>query len=198
MSSAIPNIFGNSLNISSVFLWNMSPAGATLNGSHLYLYFPNWHMNVVRYHDHSSSFRLWFLELVSIRDKHLTLVSFGNILLRVGVLWTAHVSAWLCLAGSKHNWLCHLALVLVWNGCTFLLFHPHLVVWWYQAAAATLVLPWMASVMHNLHTSGGLVWFSVCFVCNDNVPLKCPIQVNTSLNSLCNFCMISALVLLPV
>ena len=28
MSSAIPNTFGMSLKISSIFLWNMSPAGA--------------------------------------------------------------------------------------------------------------------------------------------------------------------------
>ena len=56
MLSAIPNIFHKSLNISSIFLWNMSPAGAAPNGNLLYLYLPNWHANVVRYDDFSSSF----------------------------------------------------------------------------------------------------------------------------------------------
>ena len=33
MSSAIPNTFVKSLKISSIFCWNISPAGATPNGS---------------------------------------------------------------------------------------------------------------------------------------------------------------------
>ena len=84
MLSAIPNTFGNSLNISSVFLWNLLSADAAPNGSHLYLYLPNWHVDMVNYDDYSFHLRLWYLELSPIRDKYLTLVSFGNISLKVG------------------------------------------------------------------------------------------------------------------
>ena len=42
ISPTIPNAFVTSLNISPNFLWNMSPAGAAPNGSHLYLYLPNF------------------------------------------------------------------------------------------------------------------------------------------------------------
>ena len=59
LSSAIPNTFGKSLYISYIFLCNISPAGAAPNSNLLYLYLPQWHANVVRYEDLSSSFRLW-------------------------------------------------------------------------------------------------------------------------------------------
>ena len=98
----MPNAFGSSLGISSVFLWNMSPAGAAPNGSCLYLYLQNWHENMVRYDDCSSNLRLWYLELSFIRDKYFALVTFGNILLRVDPLWTGHINASFNLAGSRH------------------------------------------------------------------------------------------------
>ena len=47
MSSAMPNMFGRSLNILSVFFWNMSPAGAALNGSFTDLYLPTLHATIV-------------------------------------------------------------------------------------------------------------------------------------------------------
>ena len=40
------NTFGIYLNSSPIFLWNMSPAGAIPNGNLLYLYLPNWHVNL--------------------------------------------------------------------------------------------------------------------------------------------------------
>ena len=52
------NTFGSPFNISSFFLWNMSPAGVVPNGSHFYLYLPNVHENVVTYYC-SSSFKTW-------------------------------------------------------------------------------------------------------------------------------------------
>ena len=41
MSSAMPNALDRSLNMSSNFCCNMSPAGTILNGSMAYLYLPN-------------------------------------------------------------------------------------------------------------------------------------------------------------
>ena len=57
--SVMPKMFGISLNISFILHWNMLPTGAAPNGSHFYLYLPNWHTNVIRYDDFSSNFRLW-------------------------------------------------------------------------------------------------------------------------------------------
>ena len=54
----IPYMFGMSLKISSILCWNMSPAGAALNGKHLYQYWPNGHAKVVKYEDFSSNFKL--------------------------------------------------------------------------------------------------------------------------------------------
>ena len=58
MSSAVPYTLGKSLNISFIFLWNISLVGAAPNSSLLYLYVQNWHANVVRYANISYSFRL--------------------------------------------------------------------------------------------------------------------------------------------
>ena len=86
ISSTMPKMFGINLNVSSILHWNMSPAGTAQNRSHLYLYLPNWHTNVVRYDDFSSNFRLWYPELPSIIDIYLTLLSLGSILFNVGPL----------------------------------------------------------------------------------------------------------------
>ena len=99
-----------SLNISSILHWNISPTGTAPNGSHLYLYLPNWHANVVRNNDFSSNFRLWYPELASIIDKYLTLLSLGSILFNVGPLCIGHINAWFNRAGSKHNLTLPLAL----------------------------------------------------------------------------------------
>ena len=45
----MPKILGRSLRILSIFHWNMSPIGTTLNGSLVNLYLPYWHANVVTY-----------------------------------------------------------------------------------------------------------------------------------------------------
>ena len=103
MSSAMPNTFGKSLNISSIFHWNISPAGAAPNSSLLYLYLPNWHVNVVRYDDLSSNLRLWWPDLASIRERYFTLFSFRKISLSVGPLWTGLMSAWFSFARSKYS-----------------------------------------------------------------------------------------------
>ena len=111
MSSVMPNTYGMSLKISSVFLWNMLPAGAAPNGSHLYVYHPNWHTNMVRYEDFLSSFKLWYPEFASIRERYFALSSFGRISFRVCPLCIGLISAWFKCAGSRHNLTLPLALV---------------------------------------------------------------------------------------
>ena len=110
MSSAMPNIFDMSLKISSIICWNILPAGGTPNGSYLYLYLPNCHANVIRYDDLSSSRKLWYPELTSIRESYLSLLSFGSILFEMGPLCTGLISAWFNCAGSRHSLTLPLAL----------------------------------------------------------------------------------------
>ena len=103
MSSAMPKMFGISLNISSILHWNMLPTSAAPNGSHLYLYLPNGHANVVRYDDFSSNFRLWYPELVCVIYIYFTLLSLGKISFNVGPLCTGLINTWFNLTGSKHS-----------------------------------------------------------------------------------------------
>ena len=103
MSSAMPNTLGKFLNMSSILHWNMSPAWVAQNGSLLYLYLSNWHMNVVRYDDLLSNLRWWYPEFISIRDKYFILFNFGKISLSVGPLCTSLISAWLSLARSTQS-----------------------------------------------------------------------------------------------
>ena len=70
MLSMIPKHFGISLEYFINYCWNMSPTGTAPNRSHLYLYLPNGHANVVRYDDFLSNFKLWYPELASIIDMY--------------------------------------------------------------------------------------------------------------------------------
>ena len=103
ISSTVPNTLGKSLNISSIFLWNRSPAGTAPNGYLLHLYLPNQHTNVVRYDDLWSNIMLWYHELATIRERYCVLFNFGNISLNVGCLWTGLINAWVSFSGSRHN-----------------------------------------------------------------------------------------------
>ena len=103
MSSAVPKTFGISLNILPILLWNMSPTGTALNGSHLYQYLPNGLANVVRYADFSSNFKLWYPELASIIDTYFTLLSLGSTSFNVEPLCRGLINAWFNLTGPKHN-----------------------------------------------------------------------------------------------
>ena len=85
------------------FCWNISPTGTAPNGSHLYLYLPNWQANVVRYDDFSSNFRLWYPELATMIDMYLTLLSLCNMSFNVGPLCMSLTNTWFNHAGSKHN-----------------------------------------------------------------------------------------------
>ena len=94
---------GKTLNILSVFLWNISPMGAAPNGDLLYLNLPNWYVTVVRYDDFLSSFKSWCPWLASIGERYCTLLNFGSKSLSIGPLCTSFINAWFSLARSKHS-----------------------------------------------------------------------------------------------
>ena len=96
-------MFGISLKISLILCWNKSPAGAALNGRHLYQYLPNGHANVVRYDDLVSNYRLWYPKLTSMIDIYFTLLSLGTMSFNVGPLCMGLISTWFSLARSKYN-----------------------------------------------------------------------------------------------
>ena len=110
ISSTMPKTFGMSLNISSIFCWNMLPTGAAPNRSGMYLYLPNWQANVVRYNDFSSTLKLWYPELAYIIDKYLTLFRLGSISFNVGPQCIGFINAWFNHAGSRHSLTLPLAL----------------------------------------------------------------------------------------
>ena len=151
MSSMMPNMFGMSLKVSSIFGWNMLSAGATPNGSHLYLYPPNWHAIVLRYDDLSSNFRLWYLELASMINMYLTLLSFGNMSFSIGPLSMGLINVWSSHAESKHS----LTLPLALGTSTKLLHHLDI-----SSTPSGAVIScccslsnsfWTASLVHMLH-----------------------------------------------
>ena len=199
MSSAILNRLSNSSNISSIFLWNMSPASAALNGNCLYMYLPNWHANIMRYDDLWSSFRLWYLELASIRERYFTLLCFNSISLSVGPLCTGLISAWFSCAGSWHNLTFQFAL-----GCSTKQLH--------HSAVSSTPRDTMMYCFCNLFNSSSKGFYSAyalhlidtwcgllsSFSCNRNVSSKHPIPLNTSSKSLCSCFVISTLFLLSL
>ena len=190
MSSEISNRFCTSLNISSIFLWDILLADAALNDSCLYLYLPNWPVNVVRHDDCSSSLSLWYWECASIINKYLMLNSFGNIPLRVGPLLTGCMDAWLTLVGSKNN----LAFPLSF-GTSLKLLHPYTVLSMPHGMMMSSCCRHSSSSLNsfcNAWTLGrpGIV------CCNENIPLNHLLPVNTALNSPCNTYTISALAFL--
>ena len=55
----MPKMLHRSLNISSIFQWNISPTGTTVDGTLVNLYLPNWQVDVAKYDDSVSSVRSW-------------------------------------------------------------------------------------------------------------------------------------------
>ena len=170
MSSAMQNTLGKCLNFIYLVLKHIA-YGAVPNGSLLYLYLPNWHVNVVRYDDPLSNLRLWYPELASIRGKYFTLFNFGP-----GI---ALLCQWALLQGK--------------NYCTILPFLLHLRVLLYALPGVFPILfkcflqcicytPWDACY--------GLL---PGFTCNKNFPSKHLVPVNTSSNSFCSCFVISVL-----
>ena len=116
------------LNNMSIFFWNISPASAAPNGTHIYQY-SNWHENVLKWF--LLSFRLWYLELASISLMFLTDQCLINALLN-------H-------AGSQQNLTFPLALGTKMK----LLHHPDVS----SKLAASIAIPTLlsvASAMYNL------------------------------------------------
>ena len=169
------------------------PAGAAQNGSHFYLSLPNSNANVDKYVDHSSSLRLWYLELASVRDKCLTFVNFGNISLRMGPLWNCHLIHWLSIAGSKHNLTFPFGfgtstLLLHQSAVSFMPIGVMISSWCSHSSSS---LNGFCNVQTTCH-GGGCYSLLLCFTFCETLPLKHYILVNASLNSLCICCVISA------
>ena len=173
--------------------------GAGRNGNLLYLYLPNWHVNVVKYDDLSSSFKLWYPEPASIRERYCTLFDFGNILLSIGSLYSGLINAWFRLAGSRHSLtvpfgfgtntklFCHSAVSPMPSG--------PMMSYCCMCSNSSLNGHCRAYAMHHWGA-----WYCLLsgLTCNENVPLKHPILLNASLNSLCGHCLVSVLTLLSL
>ena len=150
--------------------------GAASNGNLLYLYLPNWHMDVVRFNDLSSSLRLWYPKLTSIRESYFTLHNLGKISLSVGPLWTGLLSAWFSFAGSKYSLTFPLGLVMR----TKLLHHSAV-----SAMPSGVMVSCCCSHSNSslndfcsayaMHLRGA--WYGLLsgFSCKENVPSKHPI-----------------------
>ena len=161
----------------------MWPAGVAPNSSHLYLHHPNWHVNVVRYNDLSSNFRLWYRDLASISERSLTLLSFGIMLLNVGPLCMGLIKAWFSHAWSKHS----LTLPLALCTNTKVLHHsaislnPSGVI---MSCCCSLSNSSLNSFCNAYDKHLGGAWYGLPsgFSYNKNVPSKHPIPLNTSSN----------------
>ena len=144
------NTFSTSFNISSLFLWNMSPTGAAQKGSYLYLYLPNWHETVVKYDECSSCLKLWEPELMSIRVNYFALVSFGIISFTVGTCVMVTFTLHLILLGWGR------ALLSIWLCCQYKTVLPTCCIIHAQGmmifhCCSCSSFPWIASVMCRQH-----------------------------------------------
>ena len=103
----------------------------------------------------------------------------------IGAQWTGGISSSFNLAGLKHS-------LTFPDCCTTLLLHPHLGLWLYPTAVATIVLPWMVCNAQAMHIGG--TWYGLlpALTCNENLPSWQPVSVNKSLNSFYNHCVIFA------
>ena len=99
--STMPSTFRSSLKISSILQWNISPLMTVPNGSLVYLYLLNWHLNVIKYDDFLSKFGSWYPEPAFTSDRLYTFVSFRNMSLAVRALCTGFINAKWSLAWSK-------------------------------------------------------------------------------------------------
>ena len=180
MSSVMPKMFGMSWKISAIFYWNLSPAGAAPNGSHLYLYLPNQQANV-RYDDLLSSLRLWYLELASMSERYLTLLSFGYMSFSMGSLCMGLINAWFNHAGSRHSHTLPLAL----GTNTKLLHHSNV------SSTPRGTIMYCCCSLSNSSWNGFYSayamylsddWYDLLSAlgCNENVLSKYPMPLNTS------------------
>ena len=103
MSSAMLNTFDSPWNSSSIFLWNISPASTTPNGSCTYLYLPKGQEKAIKCDDCSTSFKLWDPKLTLMSMRYLTPANLGSMSLKIGPLWIGLIRTLFNWARSKHN-----------------------------------------------------------------------------------------------
>ena len=104
ISSAMPNTFCSPWDSWSIFLWNISPDGATPNGSSMYLYLPKGQEKVIKYYDYtSSSLSCGTLGLHQWIMRYLTSANLSKMSLRVRSLWIGLIRTLFNWARSKHN-----------------------------------------------------------------------------------------------
>ena len=142
----------------------------------------------------SLSFKLWYPELTSIRERYFALLSFGRISFRVGPLWMGLICAWFRHTGSKHNLITPLAM-----GTNTKLLH-------HSADLSTPSSAIMSSFcsLSNSSWNGfwsmyatwlSSAWYGLLsdFICKENVPSKHPKPLNTSSKYICICYVASAL-----
>ena len=192
-------MFVMSLNILSNLHWSISPAGTAPNRDHLYQYLPNWQVNVVRYDDFSSNYRLWYPELASIIDKYLTSLSLSSISFNVGPLCMGLINAWFNHAGLKHNLTLPFAL-----GTNTKLLHSSAILSTSSGVImssccnlSSLSLNGFCSA-YAIHLGGAWYGLLLGLSCNENVPSKHPMPLNTLSTSMCICCVSLVLLLLSV
>ena len=146
-----------------------------------------------------SSWGTLSLHLLCVRERYCTLFNFGKVLFTVGSLCTGLISAWFSLAGSRHSLnfpfsfgsnmklIHHLAVLSMPSGV--------MMSCCYICSSSSLNGCCRANAMHP-----GDSWYDWLsgLTCNENVPSKQLIPLNTSLNSICNHCVISSLAFLSV
>ena len=133
----------------------------------------------MRYNDFLSSFMFWYPEL-----GYCTLFNFGSIWLSVGQLCTGLINAWFSLAASRHS----LTFPFGFDTIMKLLHHstvsdmPSGVMMSCCCRYSKTSLNGWCGV-YAMHFGGN--WYSLVsgLAHNENVPLKCPIPLNVSLNS---------------
>ena len=149
---------------------------------------------MVRYEDFLSSFKLWYPDLTSIRERYFALLCFGRILFSVSPLCMGLNSAWFRCTGSRHNLTISLPL-----GTNTKLLH-----------LSTDSLTHSGTIMSSFCSLSNYSWNGFCsayatclssawygllsgFSYKESVPSKHPILLNTSSKSICICCVASAL-----
>ena len=188
MSSAIPNTIVSSMKISSIFSetghkpvsLQMAVICISICQSGMWM----WSGMMMA--------RLWYPDLALIRGKYFASVSCENISLTVGPLWTCYMSGWWSIAGSKHN-----LTIPIGFGSNTKLLHQSAVIFSPSDMMMSCLCSYSSSSLNDLCNADAIhfgAWCGVhsCFVCNENVPSKCQIPVNTSFKFLFSFYVISA------
>ena len=122
-------------------------------------------------------------------DMYFMLLSLGSILFSVGPLYIGLINAWLSHAGSKHSHTLPFAL-----GTNTKLLHHSAILPTPRGAMMSISCSHSSSSLNSFYSTyvmhlGG-AWYGLLssLSCNENVPLKHPILLNTSLKVSWIFC----------